>query len=59
MASTPYLTQDKRDYITKHGLEDMVSIAVNNMMRDEPAEPPNYLARHFAGVLLKDNKASR
>lgn len=50
MANTPYLTQDRRDYISRHGLEDMVTVAVNNLMRDEPAEPASYLAKHFSGV---------
>ena len=51
MANTPYLTQDRRDYISRHGLEDMVTVAVNNLMREEPAEPASYLAKHFSGVL--------
>lgn len=58
MANTPYLTQDRRDYISRHGLEDMVTVAVNNLMRDEPAEPASYLAKHFSGV-LSSSQASR
>lgn len=50
MASTPYLSQDKRDYITLHKLEEMVSLAINSVMRDEPKEPQSYLAKHFSGV---------
>jgi hypothetical protein len=52
MASTPYLSQDKRDYITHHKLEEMVSVAINSVMRDEPNEPQSYLAKHFSGVFI-------
>lgn len=52
MASTPYLDQEKRDYITSHKLEEMVSDAINNTMRDMPAEPQSYLAKHFSQVFF-------
>ena len=50
MSNTPYLSQDKRDYLSKHKMEDLISTAINNLMRDEPGEPQSYLAKHFAGV---------
>ena len=53
MAATPYLDQGKRDYITGHKLEEMVSVAINNTMRDLPAEPQSYLAKHFSEVLCR------
>jgi hypothetical protein len=59
MANTPYLSQDKRDYINQHKLEDMVSLAINNVMRDEPAEPQSYLAKHFSGVCLAEKAFRR
>lgn len=50
MSNTPYLTQEKRDYICKHDIENVITVSINNMMRDEPSEPFSYLSKHFSSV---------
>lgn len=50
MSKTPYLSDEKRIYIKEHNIEEIISNGVNNLLRDLPENPNNFLANYFAGL---------
>jgi hypothetical protein len=44
-----------KDYLDKHNIEEKLSLAVKELLRDQPADPTAFLVRH---LISKDEKSS-
>lgn len=52
MSGSPYLNDERRQYVKENKIEDIVSDAVNSLLKELPENSFSFLSNFFAKVRL-------
>lgn len=57
-ARTKQMKTQAKDYLCKHGIEERLSMAVKALLKEQPADPTEFLCRHLRGDPMDMHKSS-
>lgn len=56
-ARTAAVKNQAKDYLGKHGIEEKLSEAVKALLKEQPADPTDFLCRHLQGEATRQSKS--